>query len=221
MPHQTCSGNLSDSFSDLYSGAWWEVDLGEGVAVSRVAIYNRRDCCMYSLSNSAVSLINNQGRILTTWNIGDATNITFFQLTSKGITGALIPDSCSSHTVCPSVMATENCQAILQENGNFILYDSGNDIVWASNTRGQGTPPYSLHLESDGNLVLYDGWGIGQSTAIWDTGTGKNGTGPYSAKVSELYDSCALLIHDSIGTVLWTNPIKHCFKDGDIHDAVD
>ena len=190
--------------------------MGEGVAVSRVALYNRRDdCCMSWLSNSVISLINNQGRILATWNIGDTTNIPFLQVTFNGSNGALVPDSCSSHNhKCPSIMATENCQAILHENGNFILYDSVNNIVWSSSSQGQGTPPYSLHLESDGNLVMYDGLGGDQSIAIWDTGTGGIGTGPYSAKISELYGSCDLLIDDTIGRVLWVNPKKdHCFKD--------
>ena len=69
------------SHSCSYLGAWWEVDLGEGVAVSRVIIYNRNDgdashasLVTSRMSNSVVSLINYQGDTLKTYRIGDATN---------------------------------------------------------------------------------------------------------------------------------------------------
>jgi hypothetical protein len=56
------------------------VDLGEGVAVSRVVIYNRNDigCAFYVtslLSNSVVSLLNYQGNTLKTYRIADAANV--------------------------------------------------------------------------------------------------------------------------------------------------
>ncbi len=62
-------------------GAWWEVDLGEGVVVSRVTIFNRNDgdaahAALISkrLSNSRVSLLNYQDTTLRSYYIGDATN---------------------------------------------------------------------------------------------------------------------------------------------------
>jgi hypothetical protein len=68
----------------LFVGAWWEVDLGEGVAVSRIVIYNRIDADHYSLttgrlSNSLVLLKDNQGNTLKTYRIGDATNVPMFE----------------------------------------------------------------------------------------------------------------------------------------------
>jgi hypothetical protein len=65
------------------------VDLGEGVAVSRVVIHNRLDNSE-RLSNSIVSLINYQGTAVKTWRIGDATYIRefycdFLQPTTKPI----------------------------------------------------------------------------------------------------------------------------------------
>ena len=56
--------------------------MGQGVAVSRVVIYNRNDgdashasAVSGRLSNSVVSLINYQGNTLKTYRIGDATNV--------------------------------------------------------------------------------------------------------------------------------------------------
>ena len=75
------------SHSCSFSGAWWEVDLGEGVSVSRVVIYNRidGDASLSShvsgrLSNSVVSLLNYQGNTLKTYRIADATNIPVFDI---------------------------------------------------------------------------------------------------------------------------------------------
>jgi hypothetical protein len=68
-------------------GAWWEVDLGEGAAVSRVVIYNRNDgdashasAVSGRLSNSVVSLINFQGSTVKRYRIGDATNVPVFYI---------------------------------------------------------------------------------------------------------------------------------------------
>ena len=58
--------------------------MGEGVAVSRIVIYNRNDADHYSLatgrlSNSLVLLKDNQGNTLKTYRIGDATNVPMFE----------------------------------------------------------------------------------------------------------------------------------------------
>ena len=70
-------------------GAWWEVDLGEGVAVSRVTIYNRNGYTE-RLSNSMLSLLNSQGNTLKSYRIGDATNLNIFNISFVGSNGTLI-----------------------------------------------------------------------------------------------------------------------------------
>jgi uncharacterized membrane protein YgcG len=45
-------------------------------------------------------------------------------------------------------------RAVVQTDGNFVLYDSFNNANWASNTDGYG-PGVELLLQTDGNLVLY------------------------------------------------------------------
>ena len=80
--YSTISFKASDplSHSCSYLGAWWEVDLGLGVAVSRVVIYNRNDEGSERLSNSVISLINYQGKTLKTYRIGDATDVPVFDI---------------------------------------------------------------------------------------------------------------------------------------------
>jgi hypothetical protein len=80
--YSTISFKASDplSHSCSYLGAWWEVDLGEGVAVSKVVIYNRTNCCSDRLSNSVVSLIDYQGNTLKTYRIGISTNVPVFDI---------------------------------------------------------------------------------------------------------------------------------------------
>ena len=71
--------------------------MGEGVAVSRVIIYNRNDgdashasLVTSRMSNSVVSLINYQGNTLKTYRIGDASNVPEFDISFSGINGVLI-----------------------------------------------------------------------------------------------------------------------------------
>ena len=76
---ESCHSNrLTLSYSCSVLGAWWEVDLGEGVAVKSVKIYNRVDCCTERLTNSLVLLKDNQGNIVKSYRIGDATGKAVF-----------------------------------------------------------------------------------------------------------------------------------------------
>lgn len=44
--------------------------------------------------------------------------------------------------------------AIMQDDGNFVIYTSGNSPVWASNTPGH--PGAFVVVQDDGNVVVYD-----------------------------------------------------------------
>ena len=56
------------------------MDLGQGVAMSKVVIYNQIDCCRERLSNSKVSLLTYQGTIQKWYIIVDAKGIDMFSL---------------------------------------------------------------------------------------------------------------------------------------------
>ena len=121
----------SDPFSHSCSviGAWWEVDLGEGVAVSRVTIRNRINCCWDRLSNSVVSLRNHQGTTLKTYRIGDATNIPVFDINFAGINGVLItkaptPALTNAPTGIPTFDATLVWRVRVQLEGTNALHMS-------------------------------------------------------------------------------------------------
>jgi hypothetical protein len=58
-------------FSFVHKGAWWEVDLGADVRVTKVKIWNGDT--FTRLSNSIVSLIDSQGTTQYSYRIGDAT----------------------------------------------------------------------------------------------------------------------------------------------------
>ncbi|MFT3776245.1 MAG: hypothetical protein QM820_63685 [Minicystis sp.] len=56
-------------------------------------------------------------------------------------------------------------RAVVQNDGNFVVYDGGGTPVWASNTNGN--PGAFLALQDDENLVLYAAHG----PAIWSSDT--------------------------------------------------
>ena len=88
----------------------------------------------------------------------------------------------------------------MQGDGDLVLHkrdlQSQYSIVkWTSNTRGQGTPPYRLTMQSDSNLVLYES----QGSSLWDTSTG----GAAGAK-AKLNDNGNFAVYDGNGVELWS-----------------
>lgn len=58
--------------------------------------------------------------------------------------------------------------AVLESNGNFVLYDEAHVPYWSTNTANVSkNAPYRLVVKGDNTLVLYDN--IGQT--LWSTGT--------------------------------------------------
>lgn len=71
-------------------------------------------------------------------------------------------------------------RAIMQSDGNFVVYSKNGTAVWASNTNyGEGS--YRTVMQSDGNLVIYNG-----SSAIWATNT-ENTSSPSSMSFIDWY----------------------------------
>jgi hypothetical protein len=58
----------------------------------------------------------------------------------------------------------QNCQARMQTDGNFVIYDDQNRPVWATNT--QGYPGAFLIVQNDGNVVIYK-----NNSPLWNSGT--------------------------------------------------
>jgi hypothetical protein len=83
---------------------------------------------------------------------------------------------CEGGNVCPTLVSPNGyIEARVQTDGNFVVYE-GETPLWASNTYGQGTGPYALRMQTNGNLVLYDS----NEIAMWSTDTQGLGSGPYT-----------------------------------------
>jgi hypothetical protein len=54
----------------------------------------------------------------------------------------------------------------LQTDGNLVGHNTANVQFWASNTAGEGSPPYTLSINSGGNCILSDA----NSKTLWQTG---------------------------------------------------
>ena len=64
--------------------------------------------------------------------------------------------------------------AIVQGDGNFVVYAPGDRPIWASNTHGpsENFPYVHLTVQGDGNLVLYNPYNPGQNERpIWASNT--------------------------------------------------
>jgi hypothetical protein len=46
--------------------------------------------------------------------------------------------------------------AILQADGNFVIYSYNDKPIWASNTHRRGRSPQRVVMQNDGNLVILD-----------------------------------------------------------------
>jgi hypothetical protein len=58
--------------------------------------------------------------------------------------------------------------AVIQDDGNFVVYDSFQNALWDSGTFGRQNFSGFIIIQDDGNLVLYDSDG---ATGIWATNT--------------------------------------------------
>ena len=65
-------------------------------------------------------------------------------------------------------------EAVMQVDGNFVIYAENRQPIWATGTNGVGLPPYKLAMQADGNLVLFASSGV-----TWATGI-RGGTAPYT-----------------------------------------
>ena len=94
----------------------------------------------------------------------------------------------------------------MQNDGNLVLYTRENEILWASNTRGNGTPPYTLVMQRDNDLVVHDK----DNHAVWSTLTAHqhmlnnvpNGAWVLGA-YARLRDDGRFVVYDGKNKVMW------------------
>ena len=47
----------------------------------------------------------------------------------------------------------------MQGDGNLVISDRNNGVIWASNTSRNGDGPFRFTVQGDGNLVIYNRYG--------------------------------------------------------------
>jgi hypothetical protein len=100
------------------------------------------------------------------------------------------------------VSTSRNYFAVVQQDGNFVLYKSNSlkreNPLWASNTHGsRNARPYTLKLLNNGNLVLFDA----NNGEVWSTNSAGKGQ-PGSYKLVMQNDG-NLVLYDSKMTAIW------------------
>ncbi|KAL9647268.1 hypothetical protein ABK040_012619 [Willaertia magna] len=87
--------------------------------------------------------------------------------------------------------------AIMQGDGNFVIYEKGRP-VWASNTWHVGVGPHKIVMQDDGNLVIYDKY----NNPTWASNT--CGVGQYPFRVI-MQDDRNLVIYDKYNRATWAS----------------
>jgi signal peptidase I len=83
-------------------------------------------------------------------------------------------------------------EAVMQGDGNFVVYAPGGKALWATYT---GTPGDTITMQGDGNLVVYKPNGGG---AAWNSGTA-----PSSGDRLVMQGDDNLVIYNGSGTAIW------------------
>lgn len=69
----------------------------------------------------------------------------------------------------PETFQKNSSYAVMQRDGNFVIYGNDKSVIWASNTYQSGGS--QLKVENDGNIAIY----TPENTRVWETGTGGQG----------------------------------------------
>ena len=93
----------------------------------------------------------------------------------------------------------------MQYDGNLVLYTNHktthNQALWASESSGKGSLPYTLFMQPDMNLVVYDI----SNTAIWSTDVyiGKGVHVWTTGGHAKLQDDGNFVVYDGHDKVMW------------------
>lgn len=122
-----------------------------------------------------------------------------YQLVSNGTT-TLVASPNTSSTLHNGQSLVQGKYKLLLQEGKLLIYDDISPI-WNANIKQPGKQPYTLVMETDGNLVIRD---YGKKE-IWSSGTKFKGTGPWIAILQPDRNFC---VKDSKGTVTWCSKTK-------------
>lgn len=169
-------GNLVIYFSD---GSNWSTDTF-GNSGATLTLQSDGNLVLYSSSNSPL------------WSTGTLhipSHLDFVDTSLSSLNG--------QETMFPGQQletANRNYRLILQSDGNLVLYDSMNRVLWSSGTFG--LPVAYLAIQSDGNLVMYNA----NNQPLWNTVT--FGHGP-SQLIMQADGN--LVLYTASGGVTWSS----------------
>ena len=97
-----------------------------------------------------------------------------------------------------------NCKAVMQGDGNFVIYKSGK-AIWCSATNTSAFSSYFATMQTDGNFVIY-GQNGSSKTAVWASQTCKGAVSGYKYQL-RLNDSGRLDIINTKNSsaLIWNN----------------
>ena len=170
---------------------WWATDThGKGTAPYTLNMQGDGNLVLYDKYNNAQWSTGTHGKGSGSYRMvmQDDGNLVVY----SGSTSIWASDTVMSDSMCVGVCKNQifsddgRLEARVQDDGNFVFYEhykffsqEKTRVVWASNTAGKGTAPYTLKMQGDGNLVLYDKY----NNAQWATNTHEKGSGAYFFKV--------------------------------------
>ena len=71
--------------------------------------------------------------------------------------GNLVGYTASTPFWASGLQTASPSMAVMQADGNFVLYDVKMNQYWSSNTGGVGNPPnFKIFMQDDRNIVIYD-----------------------------------------------------------------
>jgi hypothetical protein len=124
------------------------------------------------------------------------------ELVSESILADIASAILESHREMPEenylLSSNQRYKLLMKGDGNLVIYEDRFSVVWATNTDGQGRPPFKLAMQSDGNLVIYDGTG----RPTWATDTCDKGRGPFRLIMQ---DDRNLVIYDAQNRPTWAS----------------
>jgi hypothetical protein len=93
--------------------------------------------------------------------------------------------------------------AVLQTDGNFVIYLTSpfqaKHAIWTTGTQGSSLQrPFSLFMQGDGNLVMYDQY----NRAVWESKTSLKGQAPHRLI---LQADGNLVIYDANRVATWSS----------------
>lgn len=93
-------------------------------------------------------------------------------------------------------------EAKLQTDGNFVIYKNPEKkVLWSTNTYGKGSAPYTLKIQNNGNIVLFDA----RKFMFWNSVTGGKGKPPYKLTMQ---NDGNLVLTDGNNLIFWATWTK-------------